>query len=443
MARANERGSRSLKTPLTCIIQTVQTTAKKLVVTILGWQLRRLYKKNNFKVVAVAGSLGKTSTKSAIAQVLSSKYKIRYQDGNYNDIVTVPLIFFGQDLPNLFNPFAWLAVFWRNEGELRRYYPYDIIVVEVGTDGPRQIAKYAKYLKADIGVLTAIAPEHMEFFDDLDGVAAEELQIANLSEKLIINSDFVESKYAKRIKKSISTYSIKSAANIRLKNITFDGFSSDFDVLENDVLLLRAKHEAVAEPRLYSVVAAVAVARELMLTPDEIKKGLDNLRPLAGRMQKLAGINGSVVIDDTYNASPPAMKAALDTLYRLEAPQKIAILGNMNEMGNYSQAAHEEIGNYCDPKKLDLVITLGPDANKYLAPAAEAKGCKVQQFDDPYSAGDYLKRIVKKGALILAKGSQNRVFAEESVKLLLDNPADAKKLVRQSEQWLKTKSKAF
>lgn len=443
MARPHQRRNRSLKTPLNCIIQTVQKLAKKIVVAVLGWQVRRLYKKNDFKVVAVAGSLGKTSTKLAIAQILSAKYKVRHQGGNYNDIVTVPLIFFGQDTPSLFNPLAWLGVFWHNEAQLRQKYPYEVVVVEVGTDGPGQIEQYGRYLKADIGVLTAIAPEHMEFFDDLDDVAREELQIDNLCEKLVVNGDFVEPKYLRKVKKPTSSYAIKAAANIRLKNVNFDGFSSDFDVLENDALLLRAQHEAVAEPRLYAVAAAVAVARELGMTPNEIKAGLDNLKPVAGRMRRLAGINGSTIIDDTYNASPPAMKAALDTLYRLDAPQKIAILGNMNELGNYSQAAHEEIGSYCDPKKLDLVITLGPDANKYLAPAAQAKGCRVQRFDDPYSVGDYLKQNIKKDALILVKGSQNRVFAEEAVKLILASPADAKKLVRQSEVWLRVKQKAF
>lgn len=421
----------------------MQKLAKKLVVAVLGWQVRRLYKKNSFKVVAVAGSLGKTSTKLAISQVLGDKYKIRHQEGNYNDILTVPLIFFGHATPSLFNPFSWLVIFWRNEAQLRKKYPYEVVVVEVGTDGPGQIVGYGRYLKADIGVLTAIAPEHMEFFDDVDAVADEELQIVNLSEKLVVNSDFVETKYLSKIKNPVTTYSTKNTADIRLKNVKFDGFSADFDVLENNALLLSAQHEAVAEPRLYAVAAAIAVARQLGLEPKGIKAGLDNLKPVAGRMQRLDGVNGSVIIDDTYNASPPAMKAALDTLYRLDAAQKIAVLGNMNELGSYSQEAHEEIGSYCDPKKLDLVITLGPDANKYLVPTAEAKGCKVQQFDDPYSVGDYLKPIIKNGALVLVKGSQNRVFAEETVKLLLADPKDAKKLVRQSDDWLKIKDKAF
>ena len=421
----------------------MQKLAKKLVVSILGYQVRRLVKKNNFKVVAVAGSLGKTSTKLAIVEVLSQKYKVQHQGGNYNDTVTVPLIFFGKDLPSLQNPFAWLASFWRNELKLRNKYPYDVVVVEVGTDGPGQIEKYGKYLKADISVLTAIAPEHMEFFDDLDDVAKEELTIADLSEKVIYNSDFVEPKYANQIKKPTNTYGLKTPADIHLANVRFHSFSADFEVVKEGKTLLQAEHEAVAEPRLYAVAAAVSVADQLGLNASEIKAGLDNLKPVAGRMQSLAGINNSTIIDDTYNASPPAMKAALDTLYRVSAPQKIAILGNMNELGKYSKTAHEEIGNYCDPKKLDLVVTIGPDANKYLAPAAEARGCTAQQFDDPYSAGNYLKQVVKEGTLILAKGSQNRVFVEEAVKILLANPADAEKLVRQSSGWLKTKERAF
>ncbi|HET7827881.1 MAG TPA: cyanophycin synthetase, partial [Candidatus Saccharimonadales bacterium] len=161
------------------------------------------------------------------------------------------------------------------------------------------------------------------------------------------------------------------------------------------------------------------------------------------RMQILLCVNGSTIIDDSYNASPAAVKLALDYLYEIDSPQKIAVLGNMNELGSFSESAHIEIGKYCDPKQLALVITIGPDANKYLAPSASAMGCKVHEFDSPYTAGEYLKPILQKGAAVLVKGSQNGVFAEETVKLLLANPADVNKLVRQSTDWLKIKQKAF
>jgi UDP-N-acetylmuramoyl-tripeptide--D-alanyl-D-alanine ligase len=160
-------------------------------------------------------------------------------------------------------------------------------------------------------------------------------------------------------------------------------------------------------------------------------------------MRRLVGINNSTIIDDTYNASPEAVSAALKTLYRLDAPQKIAVLGNMNELGKFSAEAHRQIGEQCDPKQLDLVVTIGPDANKYLAPAAEKKGCKVGTFSDPYQAGEFVKLQIKPGALVLVKGSQNKVFAEEAVKTLLADPVDASKLVRQSRYWMKIKAKNF
>jgi UDP-N-acetylmuramoyl-tripeptide--D-alanyl-D-alanine ligase len=133
----------------------------------------------------------------------------------------------------------------------------------------------------------------------------------------------------------------------------------------------------------------------------------------------------------------------LKTLYRIKGPQKIAILGNMNELGSYSQTAHQEIGQSCDPSRLDLVVTIGPDANKYLAPAAKAKGCTIASFDNPYDAGKFVKeKLIPKG-IVLAKGSQNGVFAEEAVKQLLADQSDTAKLVRQTAGWLKLKQKAF
>ena len=112
-------------------------------------------------------------------------------------------------------------------------------------------------------------------------------------------------------------------------------------------------------------------------------------------MQELNGLNGSTIIDDSYNASPEAVKLALQTLYSMPAGYKIALLGNMNELGKFSEAAHEEVGEMCDPKQSDEVITIGPDANQFLAEAAKKRGCKVQSFNSPYEAGDYLKQCLK------------------------------------------------
>jgi UDP-N-acetylmuramoyl-tripeptide--D-alanyl-D-alanine ligase len=160
-------------------------------------------------------------------------------------------------------------------------------------------------------------------------------------------------------------------------------------------------------------------------------------------MQVLTGIHHSTILDETYNAGPAAMMGALETLYAIQAPQKIALLGNMNELGKYTQEAHEEVGAYCDPAQLDIVLTLGQDANDFLAVAAETKGCKVKRCTTPYEAGEYLREAIKEGGIILVKGSQNNVYAEEAVKMLLANPEDSKLLVRQSTHWQKVKQRAW
>ena len=415
--------------------------AKAVVAKILGWQVRRLREKNTFTVVAIAGSIGKTSTKLAIAQLLGSSQKVQYQDGNYNDIISVPLIFFGMRMPSLLNPLSWVKLILRIEKQLKRPYPYDIVVVELATDGPGQIAQFQQYLKADIGVLTAITPEHMEYFEDLDGVAKEELSISLISNKILYSSDLIDQKYQQALPSSSISYALKAKAVYQLSDVHRSKQKYSFNILYDRVPIIKSDFPASSEIQLYAVCAAVAVAHQLGFELEKISSGLKAIMPVPGRMNRLAGIQGSTIIDDTYNASPVAVRAALDAIYNITAPQKIAILGNMNELGKYSADEHRKIGAYCNPKELALVVTIGADANKHLALAAEERGCRVMRYKDPFTAGTELREMIKPGAVILAKGSQNGVFAEETVKLLLANPKDSTKLVRQSDYWLRLKHK--
>ncbi len=416
--------------------------AKSLVVHVLGWQVRRLRKKNELMIIGVVGSIGKTSTKFAVAQILKEAKVVRFQEGNYNDIVSVPLVFFGQTMPSLLNPFAWLRIFYRNERQLRRNYPYDVVVVELGTDAPGQISKFSRYLRCDIAIVTALTPEHMEFFKSMDAVAAEEMSVVNFSDKVILNKDLCSPKYYKNFLDNVITYGTSGVVDYGIDKVKTTRNGSKYVVSMPD-RQLELNQDAFGLPEIYSAVAGVVAADLDGLTDQQIKHSVRKLMPVSGRMQRLEGIKRSLILDDTYNASPVAMKASLDILYAMKAPQKIAILGNMNEMGEHSKAAHVEVGNYCEPEQLDLVVTIGPDANEFLAPAAKKRGCDTQSFDNPYDAAEFIKSVLKEKAIILAKGSQNKVFAEEAVKLLLANPNDAEKLVRQSKQWMKKKRKNF
>lgn len=417
--------------------------AKNVIVAVLNWQVKRLYNKNSFKVVVVSGSMGKTSTKLAIAQLLSARFKVQYQDGNYNDVVTVPLIFFGLTQPGLVNPLAWIRTFLKIEQTLKKPYPYDVVVVEVGTDYPGNLVKFKSYLKGDIGVITGVALEHMEFFADLDAVAREEFSISEYCGQLLANADLCDQKYLRPFAEKVKTYALNNDAAYKFTDLATNKTSTTFTVLADGKQITTATYPTIFTAKLYSLCAAVSVGHALGLTPEELVAGLAKVLTVNGRMQLLEGINQTKIIDDTYNASPDAMKAALGALYSLEAPQKIALLGNMNELGNYSEAAHTEVGNYCDPKQLSVVVTLGTDANKFLATAAKESGCQVKTVDTPYEAAEFIKTILKPGAVLLAKGSQNGVFVEEAVKQLLADPADSAKLVRQSDEWLSKKRLQF
>jgi UDP-N-acetylmuramyl pentapeptide synthase len=406
---------------------------KDIVVGVLAWQTKRLQKKNKFKTVAVAGSYGKTSTKLAIAQVLGSKYRVRYQEGNYNDITTVPLIFFGRSAPPLFSPLAWIAVFLKNEITLLGRYDFDVVVVELGVDGPGQMSQFKKYLKVDLGLITAIAPEHMEFFDGVDDVAREELALASFSRQVLINGNLSPKKLPDKPGPKISRF----AVSFNPKDLSA-GWSVKISQKTIDFTIVPS-----SMAQLHTYANAAAAASTMDLAAGEIQTSLMGLEDVPGRMNLLDGKGGSKIIDDSYNASPDATKLALQTLYEYPAERRIALLGNMNELGDESEKHHRDIGRACDPKKLSLVVTLGPDANELLADEAEKKGCKVIRTKSPYEAAGKIESEMDEDTVLLAKGSQNGVFAEEAVKQLLANPDDKHLLVRQSPAWLKKKEKSL
>lgn len=420
----------------------MKAIARRIVITILAGQVRRLRKKNKFVIIGVVGSIGKTSTKLTIAQVLSAGKRVRYQTGNYNDLVSVPLIFFGHEMPSLVNPLAWAALFIKNELQLLKSYPYDVVVIELGTDGPGQIASFKQYLQLDMAVVTAVAPEHMEFFADLQAVAQEELSVRTYANELIVNSDLVAAEYLEGI--THTSYSIKdNTADYTAQAGTLSAQGLESTIFKGEEQLLQVKLPFISEVQLYSATVSALIADKLGLPTEMVHEALSTLQPVPGRMQLLKGIKDSLIIDDSYNASPDAVASALATLYAMHASQKIALLGNMNELGSFSQEAHEQVGALCDPKQLNAVLTLGPDANRFLAPAARAAGCEVIECKTPYEAGEYLVANIQPGAAILIKGSQNNVFAEEAIKPLLVDKSDENRLVRQSKSWLDKKAANF
>jgi len=412
---------------------------RAIICGMLESQVKRLRKRHSFTVIGVVGSLGKTSTKMAIARTLSVARRVQWQEGNYNDRVTIPLIFFGQNEPPLLNVPAWARLLWQNERQLRGVYPHQVVVAELGTDWPGQLREFA-YIKPDLVVVTAIAAEHMEFFKTLDGVAAEELSALDFSKQALINTDETDAKYLKG--RTYTSYGLSGKPAYTLKDRTSKGLRGQrvtFKLAKESEFTLDTP--LLGEQGAKIVLAAAAAAHVLGIPVGEIEKGVGEVTAFAGRMQILPGKMNSTLIDDSYNAAPVPVKAALDVLQSGDAPQRIAILGSMRELGEYTPEAHREVAEHCDPTKLDWVVTVGAAARDYLAPVAKERGCQVKSFLSPHDAGKFVAKQLREGAVVLAKGSQNYTFTEEALKPLLADPADAAKLVRQSPYWMAQKAK--
>ena len=402
----------------------------------------------DIKLITVAGSVGKTSNKLAIAPLLSQKYRVRLHEGNHNTHLSAPLAILGINFPgNPRNFWQWHKVFSAARKRIKSPSSQEpqIIIQELGTDHPGDIERFSKYLAPNITVITSVSPEHMEFFGSIDAVAQEELGAASFAEIAILNQDDISPDFFKYVRNSnVSTYSSIGGANYNFIANSFsliDGFGGKIQTPEYGEINVRVK--VFGEHSLRPITGAVAVSAKLGLSSQEIIGGLVSLKPIPGRMNFMRGVKESVLIDDTYNSSPAALEAAIQTLYALSAPSKIAIIGSMNELGESSAFEHQKIGEMLDGISLSWVITVGEQANRFLAPAARLRGCQVYEAKNAIDAGTFAHKIMERGSLVLLKGSQGEVYLEEATKILLLNKEDENLLVRQDEKWKKTKDEFF
>lgn len=421
---------------------------KTYIQTRLERAVKKYFKKHpEVKLVVVAGSVGKTSTKIAIGTVLNERFRIRLHEGNHNSELSAPLAILGVEFPSDIRKIGqWRTVFKAVRQRIKQPTDVDVIVQELGTDAIGQIPHFGTYLNPDIAVITSVAPEHMEFFKTLDAVAAEELSAVNFSKAALINRDDIPGVYAADITNpNINTYGTTDAAEYRFISSDYtyeDGFSGAFVGPEYSTPVPTTLG-LMGEHSIRAAVAAGAVAAKLGMPAEEIARGMARIKAVKGRMNVLRGVNGSIIIDDSYNSSPLAAMSALRSLYQMNVPQRIAVLGSMNELGAMSEAEHIAIGKLCDPIELAHVITVGEDAEKYLAPAARTNGCHVVSFKSALDAGAYAHKFLEPGGAVLFKGSQGGIYLEEAIKIVLHSTEEEEQLVRQSPEWLQKKRDFF
>lgn len=421
----------------------MKNLAKKVIISKLNSKLRKLLANHDITIIAVTGSIGKTSTKQAIGQALESTRKVRYTEDSYNTDIGIPLSIFGQKVPNkLWDPRSWQKIFKVIDSEIEDY-KYDTVVLEMADDELMMMRKVLQIIQPSISVVSAIAPVHMERLKDIETVLHDNWVIASGAKKIIYNADS-ELLRKKAYKKNTIGFGLKHG------QVKFNKISrAKNNTLKAELQIRKHKKiihtKMIGEQNLYALLAAGAVASELDIPFEAICFELSLVRPVNGRMNLLPAINGAKLIDDSYNSSPDAVKAALKTLDSFSG-KKIAILGSMNELGDHTDAGHQKAGEDA-AKIVDLLVTVGKPAGEIMAPAAKRAGLdddKIKVFKTPYEAGHYVKNIIKKGDVVLIKGSQAGVFTEEAARILLDSKKNPSvNLVRQSKVWKKRKKKSF
>jgi UDP-N-acetylmuramoyl-tripeptide--D-alanyl-D-alanine ligase len=421
--------------------------AKSVAVSLLALASRAVLRRYKPRIVMVTGSVGKTSTKDAIAQALSASFLVRKSEKSFNSEFGVPFTILGVTNP-WGNPVAWLRVGLRAFAliALPNHYP-NLLVLEVGADAPGDLAKILATAKPDALVVTRLPeiPVHVEFYATPEAVREEEFSPAEALPRdaplIICADDPYALEMASRVPARLVTYGESAGSIVRLTDVDFLKDSGHVSGMRAVIASAGERAEvavkgSVGKTQLLPLAAAVAAAHALDIPLGGAVEALAGYEPSPGRGRLFAGINGSTVIDDSYNASPIAVEEALATLARFPgAKRRVAVLGDMLELGRYSVMEHERIGAHV-AKVADLLVTVGIRAKRFAASAVEAgmSEGKVTMFDDSRAAAAALPALLKEGDVVLVKGSQS-IRMERIALALLASPEDRVKLSRQEPAW--------
>lgn len=417
---------------------------KSIVISFLALAARAVVRRYRPKVVMITGSVGKTSTKDAVAAVLASRFYVRKSEKSFNSEFGVPFTILGVSNPWK-NPLAWFSIVRSACGLLflPNHYP-NMLVLEVGADRPGDLTRIVRIASPDAVVVTRLpeVPVHVEAYPSPEAVREEEFSPAYALEPsapLIISADdHYALDMAMRIPAHVITYGTSSAAMVHMTGCKCHEVSRKVVGMRAKVSVDGEKGEVLVNGsvgcvQLLPAAAALAVGRTFHISLSEGLKALEAYMPPPGRGRLLHGIHDSTIIDDSYNASPAAVEEALDTLKKFpHAKRRVAVLGDMLELGRYSVMEHAHIGAVAR-EVADLVVAVGIRSRVF----AEAPGtATVLTFDSARAAAEALSEHIQKGDIILVKGSQS-VRTERIVEALLADKADVVKLVRQEKAWKK------
>lgn len=432
----------------------LKKTLRDIIIFLITLEARLVLRRYKPKVVAITGNAGKTSTKDAVAAVLESEFFVWKNEKSYNSDIGIPLTIL--HCKNAWsNPLSWIKNL--AEGLVLALFPHkypEWLVLEVGADKPDDIGKFTKWLRPEIVIVTRIGetPVHVENFSSREELIKEKSKLVRALRPggtLILNADDPDVLEMRNIPKlaKVITYGFLPGSNLRASNYNISysdsghvalpsGMSFKIDYLGN-IVPVRIDG-VVGMNNIYSALAGFAAGLSLNINFVSMIESISKYERPVGRLKLIKGLNNSAILDDSYNSSPSALQLAIESVKDIEiSGRKIAVIGDMLELGQFTTEAHHSIGKKI-PEVFELLITVGQRAHGFVKGAVEARmgKRKIKSFNDSRSAGDYLVNIVGPGDLILVKGSQG-MRMERVVESIMLNQEDKQKLLpRQEKEWL-------
>jgi len=422
---------------------------KQALIKIFKILSQLVLKRYKPEIIAITGSVGKTSSKEAIFQILKNKFNVRKTRGNQNNEIGVPLTILNiKDTPGK-NVFGWLKIFLKAIGMIiiKVKYP-DKLVLEFGADHAGDIDYLVSFIPVNIGVLTKVSKVHIQYFKTEKSIFNEKRKIfKNISAQgyAVINND---DKRVRTLKEQLNcrvlTYGIENNSDVyatALQIVEKNGvIGMNFKVIYQGNTVPVFLPESLGLPQVYAFLSGVAVAVINGINLVEISDYAQGYIPPRGRTKLLEGINSSYIIDDTYNSSPEALKISIDLLNSMRdiiLGRRIAVLGDMLELGREAIPEHKKIGKYIVKKSIDKLLTIGSKSKNIYR---EVEKCGFNPNNNIYFKEQkeliiYLKSILRAGDLILIKGSQGARM-ERVAQGIMRNPDNASDLlVRQTKEW--------
>lgn len=424
---------------------------KKIIISVIttqaGWVIRR----HKPTIIAITGSVGKTSTKDAIYDAIKKSVHARKSQKSFNSEFGVPLTVLG--LRNGWNnPWQWVwnIVDGTCTALFSRTFP-DVLVLETGVDTPGDMKQLTNWLTPDIVVLTRLpdVPTHVEQFASPQAIVEEKMTLIHRMSPngtVIYNADDAtivrEMEKVTQVKLSYSQHVPATIRATAVSTTYLEGTATGTNITlrgADEKELQVTTPEVIGNQSAYCLAAALTVASVLQVDTADAIASLETMTLTPGRMRLLDGIKRTHIIDDTYNASPAAVSNALQTLSETTcAGRKFAVLGDMLELGSYSIAAHQEIGKEA-AAACDFLITVGVRA-RHIAQTAQQHGLDgkhIFQYEHTDRTGKELQNMLQPGDLILVKGSQG-MRMEKVVLEIMNEPMRADELlVRQDTAWRK------